>query len=239
MFPITIYILCFNEEILLPYCLEHYKKRFPAAKFVVVDNMSTDTSLHIAKGYGCDIVPFDTEGWLSDLNFQNIKNNQWKYATTPWVMMIDVDEFLDINEEELSIEAQRGRTIIKAEAYHMINMKDEIDVPGMTHGFRDEQTAIFYDKCLLFNRTQIQEINYNVGAHSVRPVGNVNYAHQPYKMYHYKYLSAEYLVNRYRTYAERLSSENKKHGFGGHFTESEQNIRTDFEQKRAIAQKIL
>jgi glycosyltransferase involved in cell wall biosynthesis len=237
--PITIHILCFNEQVLLPYTLEFYKARFPAAKFIIIDNMSTDATLHIAQGYGCDIRSFDTEGKLSDLNFQNIKNNQWKYATTDFILMCDCDEWLDINEEQLQIEADRGRTIIRSTAYHMINMKDEIDVPSMTHGFRDEQTGIFYDKCLLFNRAQLSEINYNVGAHSIRPVGNANFTDGTYRMLHYKYLSPQYLIDRYRVYAERMSEENKKNNFGGQFLSTEENIRNEFEHKRAIAQKII
>lgn len=236
---ITIHILCYNEEILLPYTLEFYKSRFPAAKFVIIDNMSTDSTLYIAEGYGCDIRPFDTEGKLSDLNFQNIKNNQWKYATTDWVAIVDCDEWLDINEEQLGIEARRGRTIIRSEAYHMINMEDNLSIPNITHGFRDEQTGIFYDKCLFFDRTQIQEINYNVGAHAIRPVGNVNFTDGTYRMLHYKYLSPQYLVDRYRVYAERMSEENKKNSFGGQFLSTEENIRNEFESKRALAQKIL
>ena len=236
---ITIYILCFNEEILLPYTLEHYKRMFPAAKVVVVDNVSTDATVHIAKGYGCEVISFDTEGKLSDLNFQHIKNNYWKHATSDFVLVCDCDEWLFITEEELGIEAQRGRTIIRSEAYHMINMEDNLDLAGITHGFRDEQTAIFYDKCLLFDRTQIQEINYNVGAHSVRPVGRVSYTDGTYKLYHYKYISPDYLVNRYKSYAERMSQENITHSYGGQFLETEQTIRTQFEENRAKSVKIL
>ena len=30
--------MCYNEEVLLPHTLQHYKNKFPNARFVLVDN---------------------------------------------------------------------------------------------------------------------------------------------------------------------------------------------------------
>ena len=57
--------MCYNEELLLPYTLKHYRDRFPSAKFVLVDNYSTDRSCEIAKDNGVEIRQFNSaEGAL-------------------------------------------------------------------------------------------------------------------------------------------------------------------------------
>ncbi len=235
---ITIYLITWNEELLLPFAVEHYRRRFPNCKIVIYDNESSDCTIKCASELQCEVITFNTYNKLSDLMFQYIKNTHWKTAETPWVLICDLDEWLDISEGELRVEESYGRTIIQAEGYMMVNMEDNLNIAGINHGYRDEQVAIFYDKCLLFNRTQITNINYIMGAHACNPDGNVNYGTKKYPMYHYKYLSPDYLVERYKMYRERLSDANKENSWGGSCLSTELTIRTQFIQFREIVKKL-
>ena len=59
---IYIYILCYNEEILIENTIKHYKNNFPNSIIIILDNYSTDNSINIAKKYNCNI-----EKWKSDV----------------------------------------------------------------------------------------------------------------------------------------------------------------------------
>ena len=72
MIDLTIYLLCYNEEVLLPHALKHYKTRFPNATFVIIDNESTDTSVEIAKTAGCEIYTWQTNNLANII--ENVKN---------------------------------------------------------------------------------------------------------------------------------------------------------------------
>ncbi len=234
---ITIYIICFNESVLLPFALKWYRDRFPAAKFVIYDNHSTDNTKTIAEESGCTIVPFDTNNQISDMMYLRIKDNCWKSAETSWVIVCDADELLEITEEQLRAEDNMFTTVIKAEGYNMINLNDDLNIAGIDRGIRADYR--FYDKTLLFKKSVIQEINYNVGAHMCRPVGEVRYSSNTYRMLHYNNLSPDYKVARYKMYAERLSEDNKINSYGGQYLHPEGAIRSEFEHNRNNAIKLL
>lgn len=235
----TIYILCWNEEILLPYTLDFYRKRFPDAYFVIVDNESTDRTVEIARSQGCEIHTFASQNKLSDSLYKNIKNQIWKAAKSSWIAIVDCDEWLDINQISLYEEIEKGTTLIRSEAYNMINMENNLNIANINHGYRDKDVMTFYDKIVMFDRTKIKQINYCIGAHAVQPYGDAQFSVKPYRLFHYKYLSPDYMVERYKLYASRLSDENVERGWGGNYLETEGTIRALFEEYRLKANKII
>ena len=60
---ITIYILCFNEEMVINFTINAYRKLFPNCKIVIYDNESTNTSAEKAKALQCEVKSFST-GWI-------------------------------------------------------------------------------------------------------------------------------------------------------------------------------
>ena len=218
---ITIYTICFNEELILPFFVKWYRKKFPNCRIIIYDNYSTDSTEKIALQNNCQVIKYDSNNQIRDDLYLNIKNNCWKDAETDWVLVCDVDELLDINQTQLIGE---NCSIILSKGYNMINLEDNLDLESINYGIRAKQ----YDKYYLFNRLKIKEINYEAGCHSSNPVGEVIFSKNIYNLYHYNMLSEQYLINRYKRNFERLSKENKKNGWGIHYKENEQTIKDKF-----------
>jgi len=233
---ITIYTIAFNEEIMLPFFIKHYRSRFTNCNIVVYDNYSEDNTEKIAIENNCQVVKYDTNGKLSDSTYLNIKNNVWKDSDTDWVLVCDVDELLDINEEMLVNEEKEGVTLIKGLGFDMINLTPyELNIDNMTHGVRSPG----YDKTFLFNKKHIKEINYSPGCHTCRPMGNIKYNTNTYNLYHMNYVEENYKINRYKKFKERLSDENKIKKWGIQYSNTEQQIIVGFNKVRKEAKKIL
>lgn len=223
----TIYTLTYNESLMLPYFIRHYRDRFPNCKIVVYDNQSTDDTVSIAQYYGCEVRVNDTGGTLDDMRYLEIKNNCWK-GVNDWVIIADCDEFVDIWAADLE-----HSNIYYGIGYNMVNMFDTLHIDNIDHGVR----AISYDKLYCFHSSVLVDTNYNAGAHTD--------THKPSDIqkksvncHHYKYINPDYMVKRHAQFAKRLCETNKKRGFGGHYQYSEQQIRAEFEQARQNATKI-
>lgn len=215
--------------------IDHYRKRFPNCHIVVYDNESTDQTITIAKNNNCEIISYNTNNQISDSKYLEIKNNCWKSAKTDWVLVCDVDELLNITEDQLKEEDNSGITIIKSEAYNMINMYDNFDLVNIKHGSRCSP----YDKSYLFKKSVISEIRYSPGCHSCSPLGIVRFGKQPYKLYHYKCINPDFHAARYKDYAGRLSAENIRNGWGSHYSQDEQAIKNGYVIWRAGAELII
>lgn len=232
---ITVYTICFNEEFMLPHFIAHYRKMFPNCRIVVYDNQSTDATRAIALENGCEIVEYDTGGKLDDLTYLKIKNNCWKDAKTDWVLVADCDEFLDIDETELGFLIKSDCTVVRSKGFNMVNMNDDMNLESITHGIRSES----YDKIYLFDKSHIHETDYEPGAHKARIKGWIARSYVTYRCRHYKYVNPDYMVARHKVFASRLSDENKKRGYGGHYLYNEEQIRNEFSEARKQAIKII
>ena len=90
---IACYALAYNEEIILPQFINHYKKF--CDKIVIYDNMSTDNTKQIALDSGCEVVSWEAPGGgLNDQCYLDIKSNCYKKDRLDydWVMTVDADE---------------------------------------------------------------------------------------------------------------------------------------------------
>ena len=116
----------------------------------------------------------------------------------------------------------------------MINMEDNLDLTGIRHGIR----APAYDKASLFNKKFISEINYTIGCHGCNPMGTILYSKKAYKLYHYMLINERLTVEEFRTYASRLSPENRQHGWGNHYLLSPEEIHDVYAENRRLAIKV-
>ena len=219
--------MTFNEALMIQFMIDHYRLRFPGCRIVVYDSESTDDTIKIARANNCEVRTFDHHGVFLESRHVDIKNKCWKDSLTDWVLMSDLDELLDINETELKMEEDLGTTIIKSEAYNMVDMEDKFDIPALKYGVRDKGQ----DKSYLFNKKKIHEINYASGCHSCNPKGTIKYSKKTYKLYHYCYINYDVTVERYRLFRTRP-------GPGNYYSENPEEIRNLYLDARKLAKKI-
>jgi glycosyltransferase involved in cell wall biosynthesis len=228
---ITLIVITFNEEFILPHFIKWYRDRFLDCKIVVYDNESTDGTKNICLSTpNLTYIPYYTGNKLSDSTYLKIKNNAWKHAQTDWVIVCDADEFLDITPEDLN----SNKTLFKSEAYNMCNVEKLNEIADIKHGIRASQ----YDKTLLFNKKSIKEINYSVGCHTCEPIGDVIYSSVRPKLLHMKFIDEDIQAKKYKEYNQRLSDENKKFGWGYQYQDEEEKVRQAYKHHLNIAKII-
>lgn len=203
---VSVYTVTWNEEHMIGFFIEHYRRMFPDCIIHIYDNYSDDKTVEIAESHDCVIHYFDTEGKFDDRANKEIKNNAWKDATTEWIVCCDSDELIHITQDELKAEEIKGFNVIQPYAWQMINnINNEINLPAMEMAWKDWG----YDKRMLFNKKFIKETNYEFGAHSADVQGediNINVGN--YIMCHYKFISKEYSLKRRDLYNKRWSDWN-------------------------------
>ena len=107
---ISILILTLNEELNLPICLESVKW---CDDIVVLDSLSTDRTVEIAKGSGSRVVQRKFDNWASHQNWA-MENIPFKHE---WVFYLDADERMtDDLRAEISAIGSNGNE--KAVAYY-------------------------------------------------------------------------------------------------------------------------
>jgi glycosyltransferase involved in cell wall biosynthesis len=228
---LTIITITYNEEFILPHFIKWYRDRFPNCKIVVYDNESTDGTKNICLSTpNLTYIPYYTGNKLSDSTYLKIKNNAWKHADTDWVIVCDADEFLDITPEDLNT----NQTLFESKGYNMCNVDNIDDVCSFRHGVEAKQ----YDKIVCFNKRYIKEINYGAGCHNAEPQGDVIFSSVRPKLCHMKFINVDLLVNKYKSYASRLSDENKQMRWGYHYEQEEWRIREEYKNTLQLAKII-
>jgi glycosyltransferase involved in cell wall biosynthesis len=234
---ITIHLLCFNEKALLPHTIHHYKTRFPEARIVIHDNGSTDGCIDIAKHLGCEIVPFETQ-FMDEFKQAHIKNNAWKTDEADWVIMADMDEWLDITELELKKEDEAGTTLIRAEGYNIVGDSKTVDLVDLNStelkfGIRNS----LEDKTILFKRSEITEISYGCGAHTANPQGRLQWSTKIFWLKHIDSPGLEFFVAKNLARYAR-SHEMRKFAMDVHYIADIDSIQKEYEQRKLIAKPL-
>lgn len=236
---VTVHVITYNEELMIEFFINHYRKNFPNCKIVIYDNESTDNTIEIAKKYGCEIITYSTNNTLSDQKYLEIKNNCWKTSETDWNIICDCDELIEVTSEDLINEENLGTNCFKFEGFSMMNNTDEINISKMKYGFKD----VGYGKNYLFNKKYINDINYAPGAHTSNPTltnpNKLKYSDKIYRALHYKYLSPQYTIDRNSLFNKRLSEENKRKGWGIQYSFSDEKTIKYYEDMKINLIKII
>jgi hypothetical protein len=221
---INIFLLCYNESVLLPHTIKHYKKYLPSCIITIYDNESTDNSVEIAKSFGCNVISWSSNNMINDFKYLKIKNNRWKHIQTGWIIVADMDEFLCVTETELLEEMNKGTTILQIEGKNMIGESNTLDLTDI-----DLQEIKKYidhppeNKNLCFLREKIYQMNYNLGAHTCNPTGNIKYSSKIYINKHMSILGLNFLINKHVKSFER-AGKMQKLGLAVHYTNNIEKI---------------
>jgi hypothetical protein len=227
---VEIFTLCYNEEIILPYFFEHYKKCFSNVKFTIYDNYSTDKSKEIAQKEGANIIMYDSQNQIRDDLYLSIKNNCWKNSKAAWVIVCDTDELLQISDNDLL--NMDKCSIISVEGYDMIG--NTLNIKEIKRGVREE----LFSKNVMF-RPNCLHITYFGGAHLAAPRGCVVYSDKKYKLFHYKWIKLDYVIERYKHFQSRLSAYNQERKMGNHYNASVESIQQSYEEKLKQSTQII
>lgn len=220
-----IFMLCYNEELILPFTLDYYSQF--AERIFVWDNMSTDASVDICRRYANVAVErFDTGGLVKDNVFQDIKNNSWKKARgkARYVGVIDTDEIIYYRDGldnllDRAFDANAG--IVKQSTAYTVYSAN-VSQPADDFSLSPANTSLLCGpsggKISIFS-PELREINYKPGAHRLRPKGKNLSEFVGGLWFHYSHvLGAEVMARKYEDRFMRLSRQNKRHEWGSHYS---------------------
>jgi hypothetical protein len=232
---VNVFMLCYNEELMIEHTIRHYRGLFPQCKITIYDNESTDNSAAIATANGCTVIPYSTGDRIDDAKYLEIKNNCWKTVTDGWVIMCDMDEWLFITADDLKREQDMGTTMLESRWENVFSDTETMDFLEMYKN----QMCIHYDsKYICFRRPQIAEMDYAAGAHTCEPKAaagfEVKYSQKKYLVKHLDFLSKPYYVQKMKNRWAR-NQENVKMGWGVHYINDENQILERYNENRQKA----
>lgn len=240
---VHVYTICWNEALMLPYFLRHYERI--AERIVVFDNGSDDASPDIVRAHQtAELKSFDSSGESREDIEIDIKNNVWKQSrdVADFVIVCDVDELLFHPQLTKYLEDCRRRkiTVPIPTGYQMVAAR----FPVTDGQIYDEVPSGLFDprwsKHVLFAPEEIEEINYGPGCHEVNPVGRCWCEQEPQlKLLHYKFLGAEYLIDRYRELGARKSAHDRSHNYGHQYFLSEAYLKAKLDNYRNRSARVV
>jgi hypothetical protein len=227
-FNVSIFILCWNQEVMLPKTWAFYRTLFPAAHMYLIDDLSTDRSVEVARMLGMTVLDFarkpaaygvDRDGLnlstgirrfpLPNILQNGPHNAVWRHVVEPgtWVITIDADELVCIDEANLAREDASGSTILTTSGWHLVansNRKDlsDLDFWDIVRGYHDRM----FNKQVVFKAGPgaIDRINYGQGSHWCAPNGTVHRSKFVYKLFHAGHLGVAYAEEKFAAYRRRF-----------------------------------
>ena len=230
-----VYLLCHNEEVLLPHAIEHYRRRVPGVTFTILDNESSDASVAIARELGCEVHTFKTGNKLNDDVLRDLKNSVWLERTEGWVIVADMDEWLCVTAEDLEREGRAGTTILNTFGLNVFGNSasttlDDVDLHALNTG----QPHPPESKAICFRRPQISAMNYNPGAHKCAPGGDVRWSKRTYVLKHMAWLGRPFIVEKYQKRYAR-GKEQQLRGLGTHYTDDAAKVSVQYQAEQHAA----
>jgi len=235
---VDVYTFCRDEELLLPFFLEHYA--FADTITVFYDRYSKDKSLELINGdHRCRRIDFDFGGKYRDDFLMYAKNSEWKMSrgVADWVIVVDMDEFIyhpDGIIPFLKNCTKQGITIPLTDGYEM--HADQLPIAGtpITEQIKFGTASKQFCKLAVFDPNKIDNIYYLPGSHQCQPEGEV--IHTPdkaLKLLHYKFIGGlARIKQRWNTFGENLSKENIDNGWSIKRLKEEEAIKRYHEIKQ-------
>lgn len=209
---ITVYTVAYNESFLLPQINKWWHDRFSDVRFELYDNYSDDDTPNMALDLGWKVNQFDTGGKMSDLVHMNLKNKCWKSCETEYAWICDFDEVPGFDEE----------LILK----HDFNVAHCVGYETIDAAYTIEEACYAiqnggYSKMALIKPAEIQQMNYEAGAHKGHPetkVGfNLKINSTDFPLLHMKWFNPTHAIKRAMLLGQKQSDDNIKRKWSFHF----------------------
>jgi len=230
-----VYLLCHNEEVLLPHTVAHYRRRVPGVTFTILDNESDDRSAAIARELGCAVSTFGSDGKMDDGTQRDLKNTVWREVADGWVIMADMDEWLCVTAVDLEREERLGVTVLNTEGWNVVGESatttlEDIDLHAIRTGYLHPPES----KAICFRRPHIAAMNYDYGAHGCAPEGEVTWSRRTYRLKHMAELGHAFVVRKNQLRYAR-GKEQRARGLGIHYTDDVAEASANFAEAIAAA----
>ena len=223
--PVHIFLLCYNEEILISDTIKHYKHYMPNCKITILDNNSTDKSPEIAMKNGCNIISWGTYEEIVEDEYTRLKNNIWKNVDNGWIIVCDMDEWLCITTEQLEIEKRNGTTFLDTHGYHMVsNSKCPLLSDINLHSINEAVYWRFKPMCFL--RPNIKETNFTTGVFHHNLIGDF---HKSSKKYFFKHMGGFMGYEFYKNKTINRHSRRKSKTCADHYTNDMNLIQRNYD----------
>jgi glycosyltransferase involved in cell wall biosynthesis len=162
MIKLSVVIITLNEERNLERCLRSVQD--VADEIVIVDSLSTDRTIEIAKTFGSKIISKAFDGYVKQRRFADAQ------ATHDWVLAIDADEALS---PELAASIRQVKAAPKFNAYKLSRLNNYCG-KWIKHGgwYPDKKTRLFDRSKGNWQGEMVHE--YWELQDSTQPVGNLH-----------------------------------------------------------------
>ncbi len=223
----------YNERKLMPHFLNHYSTI--ADKIVIVEGNKEYDYAYLKYTYDFEVDIIEREK-LDDLELTDLRNNYWKKFKNSfdYVIVVDIDEFLDITKSALQSFKQDNITIPRIVGYQMVSYNFPKSFSDVKTGYLD---LLHLNKQVIFS-TKLIDINYGVGCHICNPVGELNYSADVYNLLHFKYVGFQLFKEKSMKASNRLSDVNKKYNFGIHYYNDANMAEIEFNSLLARCNKV-
>ena len=218
---VHVFLMCHNEQTLLPFAVRHYRCCFPKCPITVFDNLSTDDSAKLAVQHMCTVVPWDSPvpGQLDEPTLTEVKNTLWRRYVQPgtWVIVCDMDEWLMADLSDLQEEDALGTTMLLTDGWQMVGESKKADLSDIspdkvTKGYREAA----YSKQVCFKWDAV-EPNWGHGCHEAFPTGRVVCSQRTYLLKHMSTLGGEFYAARNASRHPRMKDNREKYGWCGQY----------------------
>ena len=227
---INIFLVCYNEEIIIPLMFQHYKKWLPGCNITILDNYSIDKSADIAKKLGCKVIYWSTGNELDEPGITHIRNTCWKNVNNGWVIVADMDEWLCVTKEQLKYEEDKGTTFLNSFGIHLLGDSkkedlSDINVHKINRGWR------WRFKPLCFFRPKIKETNFTLGMRKAIPNGKYILSEKEYVFKHAVYLGLKYYIKKTVGRKKRCKVKTQIYNTSTHYTDDIEIIKKKFKYR--------
>jgi glycosyltransferase involved in cell wall biosynthesis len=246
---IHVYTVCWNEEVMLPFFLDHYADW--CDRIFVFDNGSDDRTAEIVRAHPkCEWRDYHTGGELDERNLLRVKEQAWKEhrGEADWAVVVDVDELVHFGplDPRAVLEgcAARGESVLRPLGFNMV-LDAEASLAQRPGRRLVEEHHLgvhkkIYSKPCIFSPSRIESVSFRPGAHQGTFVPRARIYRDPrIRLFHYKYVGLECMLARYRRYVARLSAHNRERGLGYHYLEDEERIRADYARQLRRRRDVL
>lgn len=239
---IAVYAICYNEEYMLPFFLQHYMSF--ASEIIIYDNHSSDSSVHIMNESDVTVNYFESDNSIRDDIMLNIKNQFWKKSRGwhDWVIIADIDEFIYHPNLKNFFLKNQNKTLLIPTGYNMFAEEMPRIENGPIYAQAQFGTANpkFFNKPCIFRPNEIKEINFETGGHAANPVGNVvSHSDPELKLLHYDYLTIDYRLRKCKERGQRLSEFNQEKKWGLQYMQTAEEAEADYYERKQRSERVV